>query len=140
MSPKSIKEPPRYTDEKLDVFSQGVIVIQVCTRQFPDPGPAVKGLRDAQSPTGSIQVPVLEPVHRKKHIAFTDPTHPLLPIAMACLEYRERERETGHQLRSSVRGYIPALKEYPKYIESSQNTANIYSRFRSKQNITARMR
>ena len=75
------------------MFSQGVIVIQVCTRQFPDPGPAVKGLRDAQSPTGSIQVPVLEPEHRKKHIAFTDPTHPLLPIAMACLEYRERERD-----------------------------------------------
>ena len=53
MSPESLKEPPRYT-KKLDVFSQGVITIQVCTRQFPDPGPAMKEEKDSRSQTGTI--------------------------------------------------------------------------------------
>ena len=117
MSPESLKEPPRYT-EKLDVFSQGVIMIQVCTRQFPDPGPAVKEMEDPQSPTGTKQVAVLEPERRKKHIDLIEPTQPLLPIAMECLEYRERDRPSAGELCQR----LAALKQNQVYIESSQNT------------------
>ena len=117
MSPESLKEPPRYT-EKLDVFSQGVIMIQVCTRQFPDPGPAMKEIEDLRSPTGTMQVPVLEPRRRKKHIDLIEPTHPLLPITMACLEYRERDRPSVEELCQR----LAALKQNQEYIESHQNT------------------
>ena len=34
MPPEALREPPRYT-KKLDCFSEGVIMIQVCTRQWP---------------------------------------------------------------------------------------------------------
>ena len=117
MSPESLKEPPQYT-EKLDVFSQGVIMIQVCTRQFPDPGPGIKEKDDQQSPTGTIQVPVLESERRKKHIDLIKPTHSLLSIALACLEYKEKDRPTAEKLCQK----ISALKEKPEYIESTANT------------------
>ena len=38
MAPEALEEPPRYT-KKLDVFSEGVMMIQVCTRLWPEPGP-----------------------------------------------------------------------------------------------------
>ena len=38
MPPEALREPPRYT-KKLDCFSEGVILIQVCTRLWPEPGP-----------------------------------------------------------------------------------------------------
>ena len=38
MSPEALEEPPCYTD-KLDVFSFGVLLVQIITRQFPNPGP-----------------------------------------------------------------------------------------------------
>ena len=120
MSPESLKEPPRYT-EKLDVFSQGVIMIQVCTRKFPDPGPAVKEIEDPRSPTGTMQVPVLEPERRKKHIDLINPTHPLLPIALTCLEYRERDRLSAEELCRR----LTALKESQEYTESCQITSSI---------------
>ena len=120
MSPESLTEPPRYT-ERLDVFSQGVIMIQVCTRQFPDPGPAVKEMEDPQSPTRTKQVPILEPERRKKHIDLIDPAHPLLPIAMACLEYREKDRPSPEELCQR----LAALKESQEYNESSQHTTSI---------------
>ena len=115
MSPESLKEPPRYT-EKLDVFSQGVIMIQVCTRQFPDPGPSMKEVEDPRYPLGMIQVPVPESERRKKHIDLIEPTHPLLPFALACLEYRERDRPSAEELCQR----LTDLKENKKYIESYQ--------------------
>ena len=38
MPPEALDEPPVYT-KKLDCFSEGVIMIQVCTRLWPEPGP-----------------------------------------------------------------------------------------------------
>ena len=37
MSPEALNEPPVYT-EKLDSFSLGVVMVQVVTRKFPEPG------------------------------------------------------------------------------------------------------
>ena len=36
MSPEALDEPPVYT-EKLDTFSFGVLLVQIGSRQFPEP-------------------------------------------------------------------------------------------------------
>ena len=115
MAPEALKEPPRYT-KKLDVFSEGVIMIQVCTRLWPEPGPRSKTIQDLRSPTGMLQMPVLEPERRKNHIDMIDHNHPLLAIAMDCLRYQERERPSSEELCQRLAG----LKENTDYGESVQ--------------------
>ena len=115
MSPEALKEPPTYT-KKLDCFSEGVMMIQVCTRQWPEPGPRTKTVLDPRSPTGMIEVPVLEPERRQKHINKIDRSHGLLPIAMDCLRYRENERPSSEELCERLAG----LKETREYRESME--------------------
>ena len=88
MPPEALKEPPRYT-KKLDCFSEGVIMIQVYTRLWPEPGPRTHSIPDPRSPDGTIEMPVRETERRKNHIDLIDSTHPLLPIAVECLSYEE---------------------------------------------------
>ena len=88
MPPEALREPPRYT-KKLDCFSEGVIMIQVCTRLWPEPGPRTQIIQDSRYPTGTIEVPVLEVERRKNHINKINPTHMLLVIAVDCLHYQE---------------------------------------------------
>ena len=65
MPPEALREPPRYT-KKLDCFSEGVIMIQVCTQLWPEPGPRNQLVADSRSPTGVMDMPVLETERRKK--------------------------------------------------------------------------
>ena len=115
MSPEALKEPPTYT-KKLDCFSEGVMMIQVCTRLWPEPGPRTKTVQDSRSPTGMIEMPVLEPERRQKHIDKIDHSHGLLPIAMDCLRYQENERPSSEELCERLAG----LKETREYRESME--------------------
>ena len=113
MPPEALREPPRYT-KKLDCFSEGVIMIQVCTRLWPEPGPRTQLVPFPASPTGMTEVPVVEPERRKNHIDLIDPNHALMPIAIDCLKYQERERPSSEELCQRLAG----LKETTKYGES----------------------
>ena len=115
MSPEALKEPPTYT-KKLDCFSEGVMMIQVCTRQWPEPGPRTRAVLDPRSPTGMTEMPVLEPERRQNHIEKIDHSHGLLPIAMDCLRYRENERPSSEELCERLAG----LKETREYRESME--------------------
>ena len=115
MSPEATREPPMYTN-KLDCFAHGVVAIQIMTRQFPDPGPASHLVDDSRSPTGTISMPVLEPERRKSHIDRINPNHPLLPIAIQCLSYNERDRPSAQQICHQ----LGVLKETPLYVHSLQ--------------------
>ena len=103
MPPEALREPLRYT-KKLDCFSEGVIMIQVCTKLWPEPGPRTKLVPDSRSPTGSTEMPVLEQDRRKKHIDLIEPTHALLPISMDCLKYQEGERPSSEELCQRLAG------------------------------------
>ena len=103
MPPEALSGSPRYT-KKLDCFSEGVIMIQVCTRLWPEPGPRTQLVPFPASPTGMTEVPVLEAERRKNHIDLIDPTHVLLPIAMDCLKYQERERPSSEELCQRLAG------------------------------------
>ena len=110
MPPEALSEPPVYS-KKIDCFSFGVLQIQIMTRQFPDPGPAVQVVEDSRSPTGTIKIPVLDSERRKFHIDIIDPTHTLLPTALDCLSYSEKDRPSAQDLCRQ----LAAVKEAPRY-------------------------
>ena len=110
MPPEALSEPPVYS-KKIDCFSFGVLQIQIMTRQFPDPGPAMRVVEDSRSPTGTSKIPVLDSERRKSHIDIIDPTHTLLPTALGCLSYSEKDRPSAQDLCRQ----LAAVKEAPRY-------------------------
>ena len=125
MPPEALREPPRYT-KKLDCFSEGVLMIQVCTRLWPDPGPRTQVVQDLRSPTGTIEMPVLEPERRRSHIDLIHPpSHPFIPIAEKCLSYQENDRPSSEELCQR----LAELKDSSKYVESAQQTEKVQDSF-----------
>ena len=115
MPPEAFIEPPVYT-KKLDCFSFGVLVIQTLTRLFPDPGPRTRQVPFLASPSGQLEMPVIDTERRKQHIDRIPPAHPLLPIAKECLQYNQDDRPSAQQLCEQ----LATVKEAPQYSESKQ--------------------
>ena len=114
MPPEALREPQRYT-KKLDCFSEGVIMIQVCTRLWPEPGPRTQIVEDSHSPLGVIEMPVSEIERRKNHIDLIDPNHALLPIAKDCIHFQDKDRPSSEELCQR----LADLKESREYRENS---------------------
>ena len=120
MSPEALADPPAYTS-KLDVFSCGVLLVQLITRKWPNPGPrtyTVQVSNDPRFPSGRVFVEVPELERRKEHLDLISPTHPLLEVALDCLKDKEGQRPTAEQLCSR----LIALKESAAYRDSLQQT------------------
>ena len=120
MSPEALADPPTYTS-KLDVFSCGVLFVQLITRKWPNPGPrtyTVQVGNDPRFPSGRALVEVPELERRKKHLDLISPTHPLLEVALDCLKDKEGQRPPAEQLCSR----LIALKESAAYRDSLQQT------------------
>ena len=119
MSPEALAEPPVYTD-KLDSFSFGVLGIQIMTRKFPDPGDRFQiiEIHDPRAPSGKVKVDIPEVERRRSHIDLIDPAHPLLALALTCLQDNDRDRPSCHKLC----GHISALKASSKYVSSLQQS------------------
>ena len=113
MSPEALEEPPSYT-HKLDVFSFGVLLVQIMTRQFPNPGPRFKFINIPDYPDARVPAPETE--RRSSHLRMIADTHPLKAIAITCLENKEEERPSAQQLNSTLSG----LKQEPAYTQSLQ--------------------
>ena len=120
MSPEALADPPAYTS-KLDVFSCGVLFVQLITRKWPNPGPrthTVQVSNDPRFPSGRVLVEVPELERRKEHLDLISPTHPLLEVALDCLKDKEDQRPTAEQLCSR----LIALKKSAAYQDSLQQT------------------
>ena len=128
MPPEAFKVPPVYTS-KLDCFAHGVLGIQIMTRQFPEPGSALQDIEDPRYPGGKI--PIHDTERRKSHIDRIDPNHPLLPNAIQCLSYYERDRPSTQQLCHQ----LAVLKEGPQYIQSMQRAQERGRRERLRQEL-----
>ena len=115
MSPEALIEPPIYS-EKLDVFSSGVVAIQIITRKFPNPAPNVTRCSDPNTSSRFSVTLVPEIERRKDHINSIDPKHPMLPVVLGCLSDDEQDRPSAREL---CRQLVP-LKEAPEYTESMQ--------------------
>ena len=120
MPPEALQGRPKYS-EKIDCFSFGVIVLQVLTRQYPDPGDQQKRVdfNHPGMPRGQLMVCVPEVECRDNHIRLVrqvDPHNPFLPIVLDCLRDREGERPTAKQLCERV----SILKHSSAYSESEK--------------------
>ena len=122
MPPEALKESPKYT-KQLDCFSEGVIMLQVCTRLWPDPGPRTKNIPFSASPTGMTEVPVLEIERRKNHIDMIDCNHELLPIAKDCLNNNEEKRPSSEELCQRLAN-LKKTSDYCKSIEQVKREAD----------------
>ena len=96
MSPEALDEPPTYTD-KLDVFSFGVLLVQIMTRQFPNPDPRFKVFADLRFSEG-VRVVVPETQRRQIHLDLILDTHPLKSSALQCLKNKDKERPSAFEL------------------------------------------
>ena len=118
MSPEALGEPPAYS-KKLDIFSCGVLYIQLITRKFPDPGPRMRRVEvgdDSRFEESEVHVKVSEVGRRRVHIDLIDPRHPVLRIALDCLKDKEGDRPTAKQLCSR----LATCKKSPYYHDSLQ--------------------
>ena len=118
MPPEALREPPRYT-KKLDCFSEGVIMIQVCTRLWPEPGPRTQVVEDSRSPMGIMEMPVSEIERRKNHIDLIDPNHALLPIAKNCICFQEKDRISSEEVCHRLCP-LKGTREYRESINNNQ--------------------
>ena len=116
MSPEALIEPPVY-GESLDVFSSGVVAVQIITRKFPNPAPSMMRCDDPKSPTGFSVALIPEIERRKDHINSIHVEHPMLPVALRCLSDKEQDRPPAHELCCQ----LATLKEAPAYAESMQH-------------------
>ena len=113
MPPEALRNPPEYSS-KLDSFSFGVLMLQILTRRFPKPGPAGKSLRRAGPGGGDVIIPVKEVTRRGADIALIDRNHPILQLALHCLEDDEDFRPMPDELCDR----FTELKDLPDYAES----------------------
>ena len=118
MPPEAVQEEPAYT-EKIDCFSFGVIALQILSRHFPEPSNRKKKVPWPVSlpglPSDALaEVPIPEIERRQNHISEIDPNHPLLQVALDCLNDKDIERPSAQQLCERV----AALKEHSWYNES----------------------
>ena len=89
-------------------------MVQIITRKFPDPGPAMNRVRDTRSPTGWVNMPVLEITRRDSHLRLVTTTHPMYSLAVDCLKDTDTERPSAQQICHR----LSALKETPQYRQS----------------------
>ena len=125
MSPEALDEAKSYT-AKLDIFSFGVIVIQILTRQFPNPTDRFRTVHASQNEEDDeddededeegeeVRVLVPETKRRQAHLQLIPDTHSLKPIAIQCLRKKERSRPSALQLSER----LSELKQAPQYTES----------------------
>lgn len=97
MPPEAFRFPPSYSD-KIDIFSFGVITLQVMTRQFPQPSPSK----------------VSEIERRKSDITPVELKHILLPLTLSCLKDTDILRPPAAQLCRKFK----QLRHSPMYNES----------------------
>ena len=127
MSPEALDEAKTYT-AKLDIFSFGVIVIQILTRQFPNPTDRFRTVpmsskeedkeEDDEDEDEEVRRVVPETERREAHLKLIPDTHSLKPLALQCLKKKERQRPSALQLSER----LSELKQSSQYTESMHQT------------------
>ena len=115
MSPEALDEAKSYT-AKLDIFSFGVIVIQILTREFPNPIERFRSVRLAEFEE-QVRVVVPETERRQSQLKLIPDTHSLKPVVLQCLK-KEGQRPSAVELSER----LSELKQSSQYTESQCQT------------------
>ena len=113
MSPEALLDPPVYT-EKLDCFLIGVLMLQIMTRKFPDPGPTMNRVKDEKFNTGWKISQEPEVKRRHNHLSLVTQAHPLLNLTLDYLKDTDTERPSAQQICQ----HLSSLKEAHQYTQS----------------------
>lgn len=89
MPPEALSDEPKYT-EKLDVFSLGVILLEVETFQHPKPGMVGIGMK-------------AETERRKKHLKLVEDVKPIKAIIVSCLQNDHHHRPTSREIKERLK-------------------------------------
>ena len=112
MPPEALEQVPVYT-KKLDCFSQGVLMIQVCTRQKPAPGNRTEKVENS---TAMQLIP--ECTRRQSHINEIKDRDELVSIAKDCLKDNADERPTSVEIREKLATLKTTGELYPNSLKS----------------------
>ena len=118
MAPEALDEAKSYT-AKLDVFSFGVIVIQILTRQFPAPTSRFQYLQ-VPGVDGDVRLLVPDKERRKAQLNLIPDTNTLKPLAIQCLNKKDSERPSALELSER----LSELKQTSLYTESMSQAQN----------------
>ena len=124
MPPEALRPKPRYTD-KLDIFSIGVLIIQVISRRYPAPTDAMKIVDDTTAPTGEKMIVFPELQRRASDIHRVPSNHTLLPIAHHCLKDRDGERPSAAELCQRLAGLKKSSAYQESMRENQEQIANL---------------
>ena len=100
--PSEAYPPNQCYTEALDIFSFGVLAIQIITQERPMPSPRMKSVPDQRNPRGAYW-PVPEVDRRKNHIDKIDAGHPLRDIALVCIADQSADRPTANDIGRHIR-------------------------------------
>ena len=98
MPPEALGREPQYT-EKLDIFSFGVLMLQMATGEHPNPDMHGIGM-----------VPEVE--RRKDHIELVPDSHVLKKVILQCLEDDPRKRPTAQTIMLFCFGFCKAVEGF----------------------------
>ena len=115
MSPEALDEAKSYT-AKLDIFSFGVIVIQILTREFPNPTDRFRTVQVPQFEEPLRRV-VPETERRRSQLKLIPDTHSLKPVVLQCLK-KEGQRPSAVELSER----LSELKQSSQYTESQRQS------------------
>ena len=92
MPPEAMQDKPEYT-EKIDCFSFGVIIIQLLTQLFPNPGERRRALQldhpELTSQVVEVRIPEVE--RRQSHMNEISSDNMLRQIGIDCLNDKADE-------------------------------------------------
>ena len=96
MPPEALANPPDY-NHKIDIFSVGVLIVQILTGKMPNPidqvfNPNFKGIRQCSN----------EIERRADHIGECDDRNPLKKLALLCLHNDKNDRPDAAALCAEV--------------------------------------
>ena len=146
MSPEALDDAKSYT-AKLDVFSFGVIVIQILTRKFPNPTRRFHLLSskdddeesgEDQDERSEVRRLVPETERRQSHLKLIPDTHPLKPLAIQCLKTEKRRpsavllSDQLSELKHSYQ-YIASVKQMQS---SSSDVEQLHLQLRGQRILT----
>ena len=90
--------PDIQSSKKIDIFSYGVLIIQMLTRKIPKPSAKFIEDHKSTSTSGTKFVQVPEKQRRHNHISLIDENDQLLKVALQCIDDDPINRPSAHDI------------------------------------------